>query len=173
MSSFEPLVLAYQGEALTIAEALLADRDEAADAVQDAFVKAYRGLGRLADGSAFGPWFRAILRNLCLDRLRSPARRDRRALDDSIDEHVRVDPVGTERLERAQLADVIRAALRTLPHAHREVLVLKEIECLTYAEIAQALGIPPGTVASRVFHARAALKRALLDAGVGSSGVTS
>jgi RNA polymerase sigma-70 factor, ECF subfamily len=84
--AFEPLVLRYEGQALAIAESLLLDRDDAADAVQDAFVRAFRGLGKLAEGSSFGPWFRSIVRNLCLDRLRSPAHKHRVTLaDDAVD----------------------------------------------------------------------------------------
>lgn len=150
-----------------MAEALLLDADDAADAVQEGFVRAYRRLGTLADGSAFGPWFRSIVRNLCLDKLRSPAHRRRESLME-IDRHAYVEPVGTDRLERAQVAASITQALHTLSVAHREVLVLKEIEGLGYADIARALGIPEGTVASRVFHARAALKGALLRSGIDS-----
>jgi len=172
-AAFEPLVLSHQGDALAIAEALLLDPDDAADAVQEAFIRAYRGLGKLAEGSAFGPWFRSIVRNLCLDRLRSPARRRREALTDAVDAWVSVEPVGTARLERQDLARSIDAALRRLPAAHREVLVLKELEGLSYSDIAGALAIPPGTVASRVYHARSALKRALIAMGVDSTEVAS
>lgn len=168
--AFEPLVMKYQGEALAVAEALLLDRDEAADAVQDAFVRAYRGLGRLAEGSRFGPWFRTILRNRCLDRLRSIAHRGRETLTEDIQEHTWVDPIGTDHIEREQLAASVHRALRMLSRSHREVLVLKEMDGLGYAEIAAALGIPEGTVASRVYHARAALRRALLDQGVTAEG---
>ena len=167
--AFGPLVLRYQGEALAIAEALLLDEDDAADAVQDAFVRAYKGIraGLLIDGSTFGPWFRTILRNLCLDRLRSYGRRNREPLtDDRVAEHAWVEPIGTARLEADQLAAGIQRALRTLPPANREVLVLKEMGGLSYAEIAQSLKISAGTVASRLFHARAALRRALLEQGV-------
>ncbi|MFW6079468.1 MAG: RNA polymerase sigma factor, partial [Gemmatimonadota bacterium] len=63
-AAFEPLVREYEPPALAIARGMLGDADEAADAVQDAFVRAYRSLGRLREGSRFGPWFRTILRNL-------------------------------------------------------------------------------------------------------------
>src|SRR3990172_2209835 len=74
-AAFEPLVKAHEAQALLLAEGLLGDADDAEDAVQDAFVKAYRSLGKLEEGSAFGPWFRAILRNRCIDLLRSAPRR--------------------------------------------------------------------------------------------------
>jgi RNA polymerase sigma-70 factor (ECF subfamily) len=169
--AFEPLVMRYQGEALAVAEALLLDPDEAADAVQDAFVRAYHGLGRLAEGSGFGPWFRTILRNRCLDRLRSTAHRGRETItDDIVRDHAWVDPVGSELIEREQLATSVHRALRMLSRSHREILVLKEMDGLGYAEIAATLGIPEGTVASRVYHARAALRRVLLDQGVTAAG---
>lgn len=72
-SAFEALVRKHEAPALALAGGLLGDADDAADAVQDAFVRAYRTLDRLAEGSAFGPWFRTILRNLCLDRARGAA----------------------------------------------------------------------------------------------------
>ena len=165
--AFKPLVLKYEGEALAVAEALLLDADEAADAVQDAFVRAYRGLGRLADGSGFGPWFRTILRNRCLDRLRSKAHRGHESItEEGIQAHAWIEPVGTDQIEREQLSALVHRALRSLSAQHREVLVLKEMDGLSYAAIAAALGIPEGTVASRVYHARAALRRLLIDEGM-------
>lgn len=165
-AAFEPFVVGYQAEGLAIAEGLLLDRDDAADAVQEAFVRAYAGLGKLAEGSAFGPWFRTIVRNLCLDRLRSASRRLSRPLTPDTEQEAWVEPVGTAHIEQAEVSARIREALGTIPVAHREVLVLREIEGLSYGEIARALGIPPGTVASRVFHARGALRRALLRGGM-------
>lgn len=169
VSAFEPLVAGHQTEAIALARALLLDHDEADDAVQDAFVRAYRSLGKLAPGSAFGPWFRTILRRICIDRLRAPARRDRESLTDAIEGAAYVEPVGTQRLEREHVSKAIANALRSLSAPHREVLVLKEIEGLGYNDIARALGIAEGTVASRIFHARAALKRELLRVGIDSS----
>lgn len=165
-SAFEPLVAGHQAEGLAIAEGLLLDRDDAADAVQEAFVRAWSGLGRLAEGSAFGPWFRTIVRNLCLDRLRAASRQKREPLTERVESEASVEAIGTSRLERADIASAMRAALGAISVSHREVLVLKEIEGLSYDEMARALDIPSGTVASRVFHARAALRRALLNAGV-------
>lgn len=161
-AAFEPLVRRHEGPAFAVAVSLLGDRDDAADAVQDAFVRAWAALGGLRPGSQFGPWFRTILRNLCLDRLRAPRRRD-----------VSLDAVGGRSLaderwaqsaaERHELSARVRAALARLAPEHREVLVLKEMEGLGYAEIAAALGIPEGTVASRLYHARAALKKILME----------
>jgi RNA polymerase sigma-70 factor, ECF subfamily len=163
--AFEPLVRAHEGPALAVAYGFLGDADEAADAVQDAFVKAYASLGRLREGSAFGPWFRSILRNLCLDRIRAPRSR-RRAGIDELDGLSWTDALGSAAIERGEVEQAVRDALAALSEDHRAVLVLKEIEGLGYDEIARSLEIPAGTVASRLFHARAALRKVLLARGV-------
>jgi RNA polymerase sigma-70 factor, ECF subfamily len=165
-AAFEPLVRRHEGPALVVARSLLGDPDEAADVVQDAFVRAYRTMGRLRPGSAFGPWFRAILRNLCLDRLRSPVRRGQSLDERVIDARVWSEPIAARAAEKGELAAAVQAALARLSAEHREVLVLKEMEGLGYQEIAAALGVPKGTVGSRLFHARAALQEVLLGQGL-------
>jgi RNA polymerase sigma-70 factor, ECF subfamily len=166
-AAFEPLVRGHEARGLALAEALLGDADEAADAVQDAFVKAYRSLDRLREGSDFGAWFRAILRNHCLDRLRSRPRRSHVSLEAAhIDAHRWSEPTGSAILERTQLAAAVRAALARISPEHRQILTLKEIEGLSYADIARVTGLPAGSVASRLYHARAALRRAVTAAGL-------
>lgn len=166
-AAFEPLVRAHERRAIALATALLGDADDAADAVQDAFVRAYRALGRLDEGSDFGAWFRTILRNRCRDRLRSaPRRREVRLDARAAAERQSTDAVGSAAIEAAELADAVRRALGRLAPDQREVLTLKEIEDMSYAEIARALGIPPGTVASRLHHARMALRRAVEADGI-------
>lgn len=167
-AAFEPLVRAHEGPALGYAAALLGDADEAADALQDAFVLAYRGVSRLRPGSAFGPWFRTILRNVCMDRLRAPRLSRRVPLDSGRGARsTRVEPAGLRNAEIAGLAGHIGAALRLLPEEQRVVLVMRELEGMSYAEIADALGVPAGTIASRLNHGRAALREALIERGVG------
>lgn len=162
-SAFEALVRKHEAPALALAGGLLGDADDAADAVQDAFVRAYRTLDRLAEGSAFGPWFRTILRNLCLDRLRSPRRRRReRWSPETLDRRAWTEPAAPQALERRELTAAVHAALAELSPEHRQVLVLREMEGFSYAEIAETLGISAGTVASRLYHARARMKQALL-----------
>jgi RNA polymerase sigma-70 factor, ECF subfamily len=166
-AAFEPLVRAHEGPALGYASALLGDADEAADALQDAFVLAYRALPKLRPGSSFGPWFRTILRNVCLDRLRSPRLSRRVALDSpAVERVVRVEATASRTAELADLSKHVAAALQQVPEEQRLVLVLRELEGMSYAEIAAAVGIPGGTVASRLNHARAALKRALIERGI-------
>lgn len=165
--AYEPLVRSHEGWAMAYAGAMLGSEDDAADAVQDAFVRAYRSLDRLREGSAFGPWFRTILRNVCLDRLRAPRRTTREEWPPPVSEpSVWNEPIGTRRLEREELAATVRDALDEMTPEHRAALVLKEMDGLSYAEIATALNVPEGTVASRLYHARAALRRVLEARGV-------
>jgi RNA polymerase sigma factor (sigma-70 family) len=173
-AAFEPLVRTHEARALAMAEVLLGDADDAADAVQDAFVKAYGALGRLRPGSDFGAWFRTILRNHCMDRLRSAPRRRNVRLDARTTAGAGgSEPEAPAALEREQFARRVHEALAEVSPEHREVLVLKEVEGMNYTEIAAALGIPQGTVASRLYHARAALRKAALAAGLAPEGAGS
>jgi RNA polymerase sigma-70 factor, ECF subfamily len=172
-AAFEPLVRLHQGPALGYAAALLGDEDEAADALQDAFVQAYRALPRLRAGSSFGPWFRTILRNICLDRLRSP-RLSRRASfnEDDARQATWVEPEAARAASDVVLGRRIGEAMQDLPEEQRVVLLMREVEGLSYGEIAGMLKIPQGTVASRLNHGRAALKSALVARGIGLEDLT-
>jgi RNA polymerase sigma factor (sigma-70 family) len=172
-TAFEPLVRAHEGPALGYAAALLGDADDAADALQDAFVLAYRRLGTLRPGSPFGPWFRTIVRNVCIDRLRSLRSRRQAPLDTAAaDRAARVEPTALRQAEIAGMSQHIAAALTELPLEHRVVLLLREVEGLSYGEIAAMLDVPAGTVASRLNHARAGLRSRLLARGFGPEDVT-
>ena len=80
-------------------------------------------------------------------------------------------PEASTTVERAELSEAVRASLARLSLEHREVLVMKEMEGLSYAEIAEVTGIPAGTVASRLYHARNALRKVLLAGGISLEGV--
>lgn len=164
---FEPLVRAYEAEAHRVALAITGDGDSAHDAMQEAFIKAYKALDRFELGRSFRPWFLQILRNQCRDMLR----RRKAGFDTE-----RMTPLMAERLpsdsdperarHKAEAREILWQALGRITVDHREVLVLKEIQGLNYAEIAEAVGVPEGTVASRLYHARRALKDALEEMGV-------
>jgi RNA polymerase sigma-70 factor, ECF subfamily len=172
-AAFEPLVRSHEGAALGYAAAMLGDEDEAADALQDAFVQAWRGLSRLRPGSPFGPWFRTIVRNVCLDRLRSPRLQRRVTLDaTSVDRRAWAEPAADRAAIVGGVSRQLAAALAELPDEQRVTILLREVEGLSYAEIAATLGVPAGTVASRLNHARAALKERLVARGVGMEDIT-
>ncbi len=164
---YEPLVRAYEGEAHRVAVAILGEPDAARDAVQESFIKAFRALDRFELGRSFRPWFLQILRNQCRDALRRQKAGFRTERISPLMSERMASPADTERSRRqAEAKDLLWRGLSRISVDHREVLVLKELEGLSYTEIAEALDIPEGTVASRLFHARGALKEALEEIGV-------
>lgn len=171
---YEPLVRAYEPSGLRLAVAMLGNADDARDALQDAFVKAYEALHRFDLRRPFGPWFFQILRNHCRDVLRSRQARFKLEVIDERLEHRPADPeTGPERArERSAARELLWKALEEVGEEHREILVLKELQGFRYNEIATILGIPEGTVASRLFHARRALKDALDRMGAAFAGDT-
>lgn len=149
--------------------------EDALDAVQDGFIKAFDGLGGFQQDSSFKTWLLRIVSNRALDLLR--ARRVRLAASLDVDDDSgganavalgqkladdAADPPGAA-LERGELADRLRAALEQLPPEQRAVFALAAEGEHTYAEIAAVLGIPVGTVMSRLFHARRKLSEMLAD----------
>lgn len=177
--AFRVLVDRYQGRAYRLALRVLRDEEEARDAVQEAFLKAYGALDRFEGRSRFYTWLYRLVMNQCLDR----RRRDRS------DRHVPFEEGGAAEGEAApddppevlgvrfapaaeamgkELRRHLAAAIDTLPEAARATLLLREVEGLSYAEIAEALAIPKGTVMSRLHYARRQVKRALIEAGVAS-----
>ena len=140
---------------------LLGNEHDAADAVHDAFVRATRAADTYAGGNARA-WWLAIVRNCCLARLAS---RKREAQQRHLSLVQTPAPQQTDDVEAgaeaSQRQAVIAAQLRALPEEFREALVLREIEDLSYREIADVLGVPIGTVMSRLARGRALLRRAL------------
>jgi RNA polymerase sigma-70 factor (ECF subfamily) len=164
---YEPLVRAYERPGMRLAVGMMGNLEDAKDALQEAFVKTFRSLKKFDVTRPFGPWFFQILRNQCRDMLRSrKARFKVETLDERLelrpDEHS-ADP--TRRREKVEARELLWTGLDAIGEEHREILVLKELQGFRYAEIARILDIPEGTVASRLYHARRALKDALMTAG--------
>jgi RNA polymerase sigma-70 factor (ECF subfamily) len=169
--AFRVLVERYQGRAYGLALRVLRDEDAARDAVQDAFLKAYGSLDRFEGRSSFYTWLYRIVMNLCLDRKRRD-RSDREVeWSDEVatgleDEGGALDPAPDVAAERGELRAVLAEAIAALPEDARRTIQLREIDGLSYKEIAAALGIPKGTVMSRLYYARRRLQEALRAAGV-------
>ena len=165
---YEPLVRAYEPVGLRLAIAMMGNVEDAQDALQEAFIKTYDTLHRFDLRRPFGPWFFQILRNQCRDMLRSrKARFNIEALDEKVDQRPGDAERGPERTRQRNAArELLWKGLERIGTEHREILVLKELEGFRYAEIAQILEIPEGTVASRLYHARHALRDALVEMNV-------
>jgi RNA polymerase sigma-70 factor (ECF subfamily) len=153
--AFGQLVRLYAGRAIGAACAMLRDREDALDASQDAFVRAWRNIGRFDGRSRFYTWYSAILRNVCISRLR----RRRPAAELSVEPAgpaEQTDPsILAEQNERAQR--LWRAIIR-LPLKHREIIVMSHFQHMPYKDIAESLAVPIGTVMSRLHNARKALR---------------
>jgi RNA polymerase sigma-70 factor (ECF subfamily) len=160
---YEPLVRAYEPAGLRLAVAMMGNAEDAHDALQEAFIKGYDSLHRFDLRRPFGPWFFQILRNQCRDMLRSrKAKFNMEALDERLEQRPADAERGPERTRQRNAArELLWRGLERIGTEHREILVLKELEGFRYTEIAQILEIPEGTVASRLFHARHALREAL------------
>ena len=149
VEAFGHLVHKYQRRALGHARALTGNDADAADAAQNAFLDAFRHLGRFDETREFYPWFYVLLRNRCFKQWASlPDRAGTTALVDTP-----TPDVGSPE----ELYD-LRAALDRLEINDREIIVLKHLDGWTYDELAERLAIPRGTVMSRLFHARQRLR---------------
>lgn len=166
--AFGVLVETYQQRVYAIAFGILRSRDDAWDAAQEAFVKAYKNLHRFEGNSAFYTWLYRITYNLSIDHLRDRKRRERADLTETkkLEEALRrtgKKPAGDpdESADRRELTAVLHEAMSKLSDKHRAIIVLREIEGLSYEEIADVLKISKGTVMSRLFHARKNLQKLL------------
>ena len=149
-----------------MAYGIVRDRDEAWDLAQDAFVKAYKNLHRFDGKSAFYTWMYRVTYNLALDHVRSyrkrmgvrfsqPSQVDQALQDEGRPTHF-TDPADLS--DRRELTRILHDAMNQLGDRHRAIIVLREVEELSYEEIAEVLGIPKGTVMSRLHHARKQLQ---------------
>ena len=171
-NAFEELVLEYEKKVYNVALRMLNNSENAADMTQEAFIKAYNSLSGFRGDSKFSVWLTRIVSNLCLDFMRSRNRRPTVSLsmEDEDGEDVQLDIADTSQspeqlLERSLTRESVRRGLQSLPEDYREILLLREIQGLSYDEIAAALDIEVGTVKSRIFRGRKKLCDYLIKDG--------
>jgi RNA polymerase sigma-70 factor (ECF subfamily) len=163
-AAWETLVRAHQDRMLNLAYQFTGSRDEAWDLAQEIFVRLYLRLDQYDSARPFRAWFNSLARNLCIDHYR--ARKDeRRRVPVPVEELgtlASAGPPPDRRVEQREKREAILAALDTLSDVSREAIVLKDLQEMTLEEIAGLLGLPLGTVKSRVFRARIELGRAIV-----------
>ena len=171
-NAFETLVLEYEKNVYNIALRMTGNSEDAADMTQEAFIKAYNSLQSFRGDSKFSVWLYRIVSNVCLDFLRSKNRRPTVSLsvEDDDGEDAQLDVADESQspellLDRKLTRESVRLGLDSLPPDYRQILLLREIQGLSYDEIAQALGLEVGTVKSRIFRAIKRLCNFLIDDG--------
>ena len=171
-NAFETLVLEYEKNVYNIALRMTGNSEDAADMTQEAFIKAYNSLQSFRGDSKFSVWLYRIVSIVCLDFLRSKNRRPTVSLsvEDDDGEDTQLDVADESQspellLDRKLTRDSVRRGLDSLPPDYRQILLLREIQGLSYDEIAQALSLEVGTVKSRIFRARKRLCTFLIDDG--------
>lgn len=172
VNAFEKLVLEYEKSVYNIALRMTGNSEDASDMTQEAFIKAYNSLQSFRGDSKFSVWLYRIATNVCLDFLRSKSRKPTVSLsvEDNEGEEVQLDVADESQspellLDRQMTRESVRRGLETLSPEYRQILLLREIQGLSYDEISQALGLEVGTVKSRIFRARKKLCTFLLQDG--------
>lgn len=167
--AFNELVLLYQDKIVNMAYGMLSDKEDAFDAAQETFVKAYRGIGSFAEKSSLNTWLYRILANVCKDILRKRQRTLKvvsiHGEDEDGEKTVDVPdtaPTPEESLERSQLQNEIWEALNELKKEHRDIIVYFDMQGLSYEEVAAIIECPVGTVKSRLNRARSTLRKILV-----------
>lgn len=172
-AAFRELFDKYHRRAFAVAMGVVKNEDDALDAVQEAFVKVHKNIHKFQGSSSFYTWLYRIVMNVSIDHVRRTSRRknldfDERALheesevagDGALVPSVTNANPGKAALRR-ELGSAIQAALQELPEHHRAVIILREIEGMSYEEMAETLDVPKGTVMSRLFHARKKMQASL------------
>lgn len=170
--AFELIVNEYQRNVYNLALRMVGDPEDAADMSQEAFIKAYSSLSGFRGDSKLSVWLYRIVSNVCLDFLRKKSRQSAVSLtvEDEDDGDVELDIADEASspevlLERKLTRDAVRRGLDSLPPDMREILLLREIQGMSYDEIAQVLDLEEGTVKSRIFRARKKLCAFLTEDG--------
>jgi RNA polymerase sigma-70 factor (ECF subfamily) len=172
VDAFEVLVEKYQKKMLNIAYRMTGDYEEACEIVQEAFLSAYRAIRKFRGEARFATWLYGITVNHAKNRMRqvqSRSRHETLSLDDPVETEngwLVHDPPSAEtpiveQLEKKEIQSKVQECISSLDDEYREVLVLRDIQGFSYEEIRDILKIPDGTVKSRLFRARDALKDCL------------
>ena len=169
--AYEELVRTYGGRLLAVARRFLPVEEDARDAVQDAFLSAFRSIDRFEGNAQLSTWLHRIVVNAALMKLRTRRRKPEQSIEDFLPDYLddghfarpaspwRVD--GLDPTEQKELRELVMNSIQSMPEGHRNVLLLRDIEDLDTEETAELLGISPGAVKTRLHRARQALRELL------------
>lgn len=156
--SFDQIMRNHEDRVFSVCLRIMADREAALDATQETFLTVFRKAEQFQGNSALGTWIYRIAVNTCYDQLRKAKRRRTEAIPENFDPR---DPSAEEAVESAGMKKEIQAALGELPTDFRAAIVLADIEGMSLPEVAEVLGVPVGTVKSRLFRGRRILAERL------------
>ena len=157
-AAFDTVMRIHEDRVFSVCLRILGNRERALDATQDTFLTVFRKAGQFQGRSALGTWIYRIAVNTCYDHLRRARRRASQPLPDHVDP---ADPSAEDAIESAALRPEIQVALALLPPDFRDAVILSDLEGLSMPEAAEVLGVPIGTVKSRVFRGRRLLAQHL------------
>lgn len=171
VEAFERLVEGYQKKVFNIAYRMLGNYDDASELAQEALIKIYKSIKSFKEESSLSTWIYRITTNVCLDELRKRKSKAVVYIDENIrseDEEINRQiednkPTPDQKAEQNELRKTINTAIQSLSQEHKIVIILRDIQGLSYDEIAEILKCPPGTVKSRINRARLSLKEILLS----------
>lgn len=175
--SFERIVFAYQQKVFNLAYRLLGEREEAEDLTQEVFVNVFRHISKFQGKSQFSTWIYQVTMNHCRNRFKYLKRRYHHATE-SLDDPLQTSEgeidkdlpdegdIPEDVLYRQQIQGMVQVALGKLQEDHREVVVLRDIQEFSYQEISDVLGLPEGTIKSRLHRARLELRETLRRLGI-------
>lgn len=174
-TAFKELFDRYHQRAYAVAYGVVKNEQDALDVVQDAFVKVHRHIDNFQGAASFYTWLYRIVTNLAIDHVRRNKKGKDLDYDDDVgreDEDVAgdgsmlprmLDGNPSKTVRRSELGRRIQQALEELPEYHRVVILLRELEGLSYEEMAEVLEVPKGTIMSRLFHARRKMQSTLAE----------
>jgi RNA polymerase sigma-70 factor, ECF subfamily len=172
--AFHTLVQRYERKVYAVAYGFLRNPEDALDVVQEAFIKVYRYLPNFEGQSSFYTWLYRIVANLCIDHIRRLGRRRDVEFDDRL-RHDKPDEVAmetdalstlgdpSEAVRNAEILTAVEESLTHLSEKHRAVIVMRELQGLSYADMAKAMNCSKGTIMSRLFHARRNMQKLLTE----------
>jgi RNA polymerase sigma-70 factor (ECF subfamily) len=173
--AFRLLVQRYERKVYALAYGMLKNPEDAKDASQESFAKAYRSLEHFKGDASFYTWIYRICSNICIDaiRRRGGGRGDMVEFDESVENDSTAahsvslsSQLGQNPQKaalRRELAEKIQEALAQLPEKHRAILLLREVDGMSYEDLSRTLEVPKGTVMSRLFHARSKVQKILSE----------
>ena len=173
--AFKVLMQRYQRKVYAVAFGFLRNQEDALDVVQESFIKVHRYIGKFEGNSSFYTWLYRIVANLCIDHLRKAKRHRDVEFDDGLRHDGKDEPPSdlvphlgrfgdpSDMLRRKEILAAVEASLDHLSDKHRAVIVMRELQGMSYEEMAQAMKCSKGTIMSRLFHARRNMQKLLTE----------